>query len=274
MPDIRINRFQAVHIPQFQAMAEQEGWACDCREFDFTFKVFPQGAYVALSDGIAVAFVTAVRHHRSGWIGNLLVHHKHRGKGLGRKMFNRALASLEVAGVETAWLTASESGRPIYESAGFRAVDTIGRWRVRGVCARAREILQDGELDIVEELDREGWGDNRALLLKAVTANNSVLVQNDGFLAIQQMGSGSLLGPWSSRTPAAAEFLLAKAFEPGSSSPGLVVLDCPGSNYPASRMLSAAGFSPVKSTVLMYRGKTPDYRPDSIFALASMGSMG
>ncbi len=272
--DIRIDRFRSVHVAQFLAMAELEGWTCDSREFEFSFNMFPQGAYAALSNGVAVAFATAVRHHRSGWIGNLLVHRAHRGKGLGREMFNRALASLEGAGVETVWLTASDEGRRLYESHGFLPIDTIVRWRIYGVATPAKSFLHEQEVALVENLDREGWGDYRGLLLKEVTSNNAVLLHENAFLVIQQRGSGSQLGPWSSHTPAAAEFLLAKAFENGTASADPLMLDCPGSNYPASRMLSAAGFSPMQSTVLMYRGKKPDYQPAAIFALASMGSMG
>jgi hypothetical protein len=51
-------------------------------------------------------------------------------------------------------------------------------------------------------------------------------------------------------------------------------LDVPSGNRGVSTFLVEDGFRVVGSTVLMYRGALPEYRPELIGALASMGSMG
>ena len=43
-------------------------------EFEFLLEVFPQGCFCIRDDsGKGIAFVTSIRHGRSGWIGNLIV---------------------------------------------------------------------------------------------------------------------------------------------------------------------------------------------------------
>jgi GNAT superfamily N-acetyltransferase len=272
--DLRITRFLPRHVPAFLAMAEREGWICDRWEFDFLSASFPRGGHVAWSDGQPVAFVTAILYERSGWIGNLLVHPGLRGRGLGRKMFNGALAALEGAGAETVWLTASEDGRVLYESVGFLPLDSVIRWRGAGECAPLDVHVPEATLVRVGDLDREGWGDCRSALLRTLAERGSVLADGDGFLMLQRMGTGIHLGPWSCRTPGPAVALLGGAWRHDPSSRHEAFLDSPAGNRFADRLLSRAGFAPCSSTVLMYRGKKPDYRADSVFALASMGSMG
>jgi len=271
MHDIAICRFQPVHVPQFLLLAEQEGWVCHCREFEFLLGVFPQGAYVALEDGMAVAFVTAVRHDRSGWIGNLLVHQSYRGKGLGREMFNRAMASLESAGVATIWLTASEKGRRLYESHGFQAIDTIVRRVGYGRYQPPVQHLSNAVFAMAEEVDKEGWGDRRIMLLKNAMTGNHALVDRDGHLVLQHIASGIQIGPWSSRNPVLAGSHLARIWRRTASTGHRVIMDSPYGNQLAGKLLADAGFSETGSTVLMCRGKAPEYRPASIYALASMG---
>ena len=271
---LRITRFLPRDIPAFLVMAEREGWICERWEFDFLSAAFPRGGHVAWSDGQPVAFVTAMLHERSGWIGNLLVHPERRGRGLGRRMLTRSLAALEKAGAETIWLTASEDGRHLYESVGFLPLDTVIRWRGTGSCTACDAYNSGFTLEKAEDVDREGWGDRRGALLRAMAERSSVPGDGDGFLMLQRMGQGMHLGPWSCRIPGLAEALLMASWRHDPSSQHEVLLDSPAGNRNADRLLSRAGFAACGATVLMYRGEEPVYRPASIFALASMGSIG
>ena len=55
---------------------------------------------------------------------------------------------------------------------------------------------------------------------------------------------------------------------------GVVFLDSPEKNPAARRLLQAHGFTEHGGTLLMYRGIAPQYRPEFIYSLASMGSYG
>jgi ribosomal protein S18 acetylase RimI-like enzyme len=55
---------------------------------------------------------------------NLAVVPRARGYGLGRAMTERVMEDGFAAGAETAYLHSSAAGRPLYESMGFRLVQT------------------------------------------------------------------------------------------------------------------------------------------------------
>ena len=257
-------------ISDFLSLATEEGWISDAWELEFLRTTFPAGCLVCRNEGIPVAFLTSIKYGRSGWIGNLLVRKEWRGQGLGSALFERAMEVLDEAGTKTIWLTASESGRPIYERQGFLAVDKVHRWQSNGtILAENTESNFSGIL----ALDESGWGDNREVLLRATIDRGSTSFLPGGFLTRQMWGDTIQIGPWSSDDPKIAQELLANSFRPTTDGPR-VFLDVPAGNRKATKLLIGAGFSIQSSTTLMYRGEKPDYMPERIYALASMGSMG
>jgi ribosomal protein S18 acetylase RimI-like enzyme len=257
-------------ISEFLSLAADEGWISEAWELDFLRKTFPSGCMVCRNKGIPVAFLTSIKYCRSGWIGNLLVRREWRGKGLGTSLLQRALELLEEAGTQTVWLTASESGRPIYERRGFRAIDTINRWESSG---RIVHESDDSTFANIIEMDEAGWGDWREALLRATVKRGSVSLLPDAFLVHQRCENAVQIGPWGSRDPEAAASLLEKGFIPAENGQR-IFLDVPSANRHASQLLRKSGFTIQSSTTLLYRGEKPAYAPGRIYALASMGSMG
>ncbi len=257
-------------IGEFLSLAADEGWISEAWELDFLRKTFPSGCLVCRNKGIPVAFLTSIKYCWSGWIGNLLVRREWRGKGLGTALLRRALKMLDEAGTQTVWLTASESGRPIYERRGFRAIDTVNRWEGSGQIVHESN---DSTFATIIEMDKAGWGDRREALLRATVARGSVSLLLDGFLVCQESENAVQIGPWGSYSSEAAANLLEKCFIPTENGTG-IFLDVPSGNRHASQLLRRAGFTVRSSTTLLYRGKKPDYTPARIYALASMGSMG
>jgi len=257
-------------INEFLSLAGAEGWISGDWELDFLLAAFPRGCLACRDNGRAVGFVTSVKYDRSGWIGNLIVHPEWRGRGVGSALLLRALAALDEAGTRTVWLTASEAGRPIYERHGFSAIDTVVRWEGQGSVGVSRGIAGTGE---IVALDAAGWGDSRELLLGRVVSRGPASLVPAGFLVCQQWSNAVQLGPWSCADSASAAALLGRAVVP---CPGGVrmFLDVPEGNRAAPGLLRSDGFVPGAATTLMYRGDAPDYAPERIFALASMGSMG
>ena len=269
-----IEPFGPLHLPGFLTAAKAEGWISDPWEFEFLLKSFPEGCWVVLHEDTVAGFITAAKHDKSGWIGNLLVRKEVRGRGLGRALFERALDSLEQAGAGTVWLTASSDGEPLYRKLGFTAVDRIIRWRGKpGTLATIPSRSREYSLRSIEETDRMGWGDRRGKLLSAMAERGMVVQYADGFCMLQPAEESVQLGPWGCRRTEIAESLLAQALAAVSPSTE-VVLDAPESNHHAATLLAAHGFVSCSASTLMYRGLRPDYRPERIFALASMGSSG
>uniref|UniRef100_A0A831U1U7 GNAT family N-acetyltransferase n=1 Tax=Geobacter metallireducens TaxID=28232 RepID=A0A831U1U7_GEOME len=266
-----IRTFVSDDVPRFLALAAAEGWTSDPWEFDFLLEHFPGGCLTLEEGGKAQAFVTALPHGTSGWIGNLIVAPDARGRGYGTLLMERAMDELLAAGVTTVWLTASLAGRPIYERMGFREIDQVARWSGRGRGQGERgDLIPLGRM---VAMDRAGWGDVREPLLSAVVSRGSLLGGADGFLVVQPCGSGVQLGPWSCGDRGEASSLLGRVIGPAADEIP-VILDVPVRNGAAAALLTAAGFSTVGRTALMYAGVVPAYDPTRIFALASMGSMG
>jgi GNAT superfamily N-acetyltransferase len=268
---MQIESFRQADIDIFLELAEVEGWVCDRWEFEFLFRTFPQGCLVARDGERPVGFVTSIKYGASGWVGNLLVRKELRGNGVGTMLMEQALAALSAAGARTVWLTASPSGKPIYETLGFTAVDVVNRWVGRGVggAVPAPETVTRSEMLAI---DQAGWGDRRDTLIDAVAGRGRVLSVAGTFLVCQPCAEGLQLGPWSG-TGQGAEVLLGYALAAAEAG-ARIYLDVPIRNTVQTGLLLRMGFSIRGSTLLMCRGEAPAYAPERVFALASMGSMG
>ena len=266
---MQISNFTPNDIHPFLSMAKDEGWISTRHELAFLLERSPEGCLVCHEGTKPVGFVTAVRHGRSGWIGNLLVTADARGRGIGTSLFKQAMQVLQRSDVQTVWLTASLAGRPIYERSGFRVCDRIRRWE--GIGTEPIEVHDAKPLDPGwEEIDFLGWGDSRNELLAYAASNGTAAGTEEGFLVVQRLGSSQQIGPFGALNSATAEKLLEQML-PGT---GKVLLDVPSSNRVASKLLTSRGFTVSNEVDLMYAGQPPAYHAEHIYGLASMGSMG
>jgi ribosomal protein S18 acetylase RimI-like enzyme len=267
-----IEPFRTEDVPRFLELAVAENWVAEPWEFNFLLSAFPAGCLSARDEtGGAVGFVTSFRHDLSGWIGNLIVDHRHRGLGIGEALFLGALGGLRNAGAETFWLTASKMGRALYERHGFRSADTIIRWTAREGGQSDPSPAAKGEWDAV--LDQLGWGDRRDGLLAATSRRGTVLAGDGAFAVIQPCGRAVQLGPFSALSPDRAAGLLDEALNrlPAGTT---VYIDTPARNREAVILFQDRGFRNHGTNLLMYAGVEPDYRPEYVYGLATMGSCG
>jgi ribosomal protein S18 acetylase RimI-like enzyme len=262
-------------IPLFLALAAEEGWVAEAWEFEFLLQEFPQGCFTARSsDGAATGFVTSLRHDRSGWIGNLLVTAEYRGKGIGERLFCCAHDALRNNGVQAVWLTASQQGKSLYEKHGFRTVDTILRWVGTGRQRHATHGGNEcGEASDSSSIDCLAWGDRRAALLAATVARGELNLAASGFCVIQPCNEARQIGPFAALDSITAEQLFDSALRtmPFGSK---IYLDAPAANRHALRMFNRRHMAIAGSSALMYSGLRPDYSPELLYGLATMGSCG
>jgi ribosomal protein S18 acetylase RimI-like enzyme len=274
---MKIEPFNKDDIERFLELAAAEGWVAEAWEFEFLLTTFPRGCFSARDEtGVAVGFVTASLHERSGWIGNLIVGAEYRGRGVGETLFVRAHGALRDAGAETFWLTASKLGKSLYEKHGFSIIDTIIRWTGFG---RERHAGHDHEAAcgdtsvLVNGIDHQVWGDRRDALLAVTIGRGRLLLRESGFLVIQPCGDAAQFGPFSALDSSTAEHVLDVALR--SVPPGTkVYLDAPASNRSALRLLNRKRMRIAGSNELMYAGVKPAYRPEFMYGLATMGSCG
>ena len=268
---MEIDLFRDSDTVKFLRLAALEGWITDAWELGLLRTAFPKGCLVRRVRRVPVAFVTAMRHDRSGWIGNLLVNPELRRRGLGTELMKQAVTALEAAGVETIWLTASPSGRPLYEGLGFREVDRVHRWLGKDRVVTITPHRQE-PLELIRAIDAEGWGDRRETMVSALASGGNLISGHGSFLITRTVGQFRQIGPWAG-SPAEAQVLFAQVVEL-SPRGDTVCLDVPSRNEGISLFLDRCGFLLAGSTVLMYSGEAPAYRPERVCALASMGSMG
>lgn len=272
-----IKPFSPDEIASFLKLAAAENWLTAAWEFEFLLSTFPRGCFTALADNGEIAgFVTSLQHERSGWIGNLIIGEGYRRQGIGEELFCTALVALRAAGAETFWLTASSSGKALYEKHGFTAIDTIIRWTGRG---RQRHTVHEERGDrstsgvSVSSIDCQAWGDRRDALLSATVARGRLLLEESGFAVVQPWGETLQIGPFSALDDSTAESLLNDVLHtvPWGTE---VCLDAPASNRSALRLFNRKGMRVSGRNELMYAGVKPAYQAEYLYGLATMGSCG
>ena len=260
-------------VPQLLMLAECEGWISDPWEFEMLLSSFPEGCLCCDNqDHQPVGFITAMHHNRSGWIGNLIIKEEFRRRRIGKRLFKNALNALYGIGAETFWLTASQAGQPLYQKQGFNVIDSITRWRRKGL-GTDNISRTSGTPKPDQRLDELTWGDSRELLLKKVTGRGRGIANGASFAIIQPCRSAWQIGPFSAEAPGQAEVILAKCLTQISSNDDLF-LDAPRGNAPFTELLKKYAFTATGTTSLMSAGKQPEYRPDLLCSLATLGSCG
>ena len=274
---MRIEPFRTDDIAPFLMLAAAENWVAEAWEFEFLLSTFARGCFAARNDnGEPIGFVTALLHERSGWIGNLIVAETQRGQRIGERLFTTALAALRSEGAETVWLTASPSGQALYEKHEFRSIDTVIRWVGTGRqrhAAHAPHTDDSSSSTSVSGIDCQAWGDRRDNLLAATAGRGRLLLEDAGFAVIQPCHEDHQFGPFSALNAGTAERLFENAVN--TVAPGTrFLVDAPASNSSAQRLFNRKKMRIAGSNALMYAGKKPDYRPELLYGLATMGSCG
>lgn len=81
--------------------------------------------FLAVGAGRAIGTTRLVIRHGSAKIGRMAVLKSHRGKGVGRKLLQRAIAAAEKAGAKRIYLHAQVAVIGFYEKLGFRCVGPV-----------------------------------------------------------------------------------------------------------------------------------------------------
>lgn len=256
----------------FLAWAVVENWQVPLAE-QRLFQNRWRSHFFALRDEDGVrGFISAVAYPESGWIGNLLVDPGCRGRGYGSALFDFALDFLRRKQLPRIWLTASESGLPLYQRRGFARIDRVERWQGRGLGGSELQPLKSVQELIA--LDRLCWGESRAPLLDAVAAEGEIC-RSGGTLALLQPGvPNGQLGPWLSpqRCPRENRLLLAEALQKTPHGRLLIVELLVSAEL--GLLLHGAGFSMTGSNELMCFAEQTAPDLDGVVALASLGSIG
>lgn len=254
----------------FRTMAQQEGWRVPQNELALHAAGGCSQSWAIRHHGATTGLVTALRHRRSAWIGNLIIAPEMRRRGYGVALFEHALQVLRNAGTGTLWLTASAQGEPLYRARGFRRIGSVERW-VRKEGGKGERPHSASAQEGVQA-DKAIWGDDRCGLLSRLALTGSWLQEGESYALLQGGEEMQIIGPWSGSRQERDDELLLKRLVAAASPTQEVVIDLLGSSGKQD-LLRAAGFAPCGETGLMISGPE-QVEWSRLLALATLGSCG
>ena len=289
---LEIKPFMPTDLDVVTGMAREQDFAPGMGDIEIYANTDRQGIWLAWQDNVPVGCIAAVTYSPSyAFIGLFVVKPEHRGQGIGRRLWQHALKTLN--SVECVGLEAAVQMVGFYEQAGFQK-DCITTRR-QMLCRSDQSehpnttLLQRSDITVVplgeislEAIQRyderheisprphflELWLRHRA---------GSVFVARDahgechGYVRIRPcllpIGEGWRVGPWLAEDPGMASLLLNNAMDRHK---GVVLIDTPGHNPSATTITTAKGFKPMGSTVRMYKGVMPEGHDRNVYGLACL----
>jgi GNAT superfamily N-acetyltransferase len=270
-------------IPAGLRLNELAGWNQTAADWNRFLEASPQGCFVAELDGqVRGTTATISFENRFAWVAMVLVDAQYRGRGVGTRLLERAIAYLDDLKVPTIKLDATPEGLPIYKKLGFLAEYEIARWMLRRSSAdprnvpRApiRESLTQQSWDSICSADRELFGADRSLLLKSLQEEAPDLTTAiwdagalDGYAFARRGFFADHFGPAMARdggtTSKQLEEFLARSCRE------TLIADCLQSNRVVGGLLKSYGFAYSRPLTRMYRGPNQYAgQPELICAIA------
>lgn len=244
------------------ALSSIAGWNQTIGDWRLLLKLSSSSCGVVI-DGHLIATATLVCYgQRLGWIGMVLTHPDFRRRGLARGLVARLLEEAERLGVETVKLDATDEGRGLYESLGFRAEQPIERWQLRSGCDQERKSPWAA---LLPDLDAEACGYDRGPLLARLAAVSDAGVANDGYILDRPGRICRYLGPCVAGSQEAAQSLVEDALSRHPRSGWF--WDLLPANRQAVAIARDLGFARARTLTRMTRGRELRGKEENVFAI-------
>ena len=251
-----------------------------------------QGIWLAWENNRPVGCIAGVTYNPSyAFIGLFVVSSLHRGRGIGRHLWNHALKAL--SNVQCIGLEAATQMVRFYEASGFKKESITTRQQLLCLSEESQHPntttlhrtdisvvpLRDIPLEAVQSYDERHEISPRPHFLEQWLRHKA----GDVFVAIDSKGAchgyvrirpcllpvneGWRVGPWLAEESGIASLLLSNALDRHK---GVILIDTPGHNPTAQKITAATGFKPLGSTVRMYRGLLPKSHDLNVYGLACL----
>jgi GNAT superfamily N-acetyltransferase len=240
-------------------LSAEAGWNQTEDDWRMLLRLNPENCFGIEADGRLVSTTTLACYGRQlGWIGMVLTNGAYRRRGFARALLLHAIERADQIGIESLKLDATDQGRLLYESLGFRVEQPVERWWRAQEAPGGAGLRPDTFLsDVVE-----AYGADRSELLRTLAERSQVQTHSDGFCFSRPGRVANYLGPCISRnidfarrsiqTCAAAE----------------CYWDFLPQNQAAKDLATELGFIPQRKLVRMVRGRDLRGREDWIYAIA------
>jgi GNAT superfamily N-acetyltransferase len=256
--------------------AAAEGWNPGLADDACFASVDTEGFFIAELDGKPVATVSCVNYDaRFAFLGFYIVRADFRGKGIGLRIWNAAIAH---AGARVIGLDGVTAQQENYKKSGFQLAYANVRYggTVAAPAAPRADImaLTDVPFAAVEADDATVFPAPRSSFLRAwigASGHIGCALMRDGQLAgwgvIRPCRKGFKIGPLVADDRATAEAVLSALLAKVGG--GEIFLDVPSINGEAIALAQDFGLAPVFETARMYTGAIPPLRLQRVFGVTS-----
>lgn len=274
---MRVRELRSDEVARALVLTGAEGWTFERPELERLLRLGPA---LVLDDGELRGMLDLTFHGDVAWIGNVVVQASLRGRGLGAKLLDAALAAADARGVRTVALYAVPKAIPLYERAGFVAdgrLVALSATAPRAVASAETRPMTPLDLRDVLALDRAALGFDREALLRellAAYADTAWVVRRSDALVGYAFGkpgwASHEVGPLVGDTEAQAALLDTAVATLAEGSHGPVELALPEANAAALAHARDLGFAETFRPVIMFRGPAPSTRWERVGAVGGL----
>jgi len=244
----------------------------------------PNGCFMAEDRGKPIGHVFSISYGKAGWIGLLIVHPDHRGRGVGTMLMITAINYLKGIGIETVRLEAVPEAVRLYQRLGFveefdslRFCKELKRERVHAQSLRKEAfIVQKKDLEKLASFDSKYFGINRLKVLQHLHRDypQNCLAAREGrriigYIVGRKTLKGHWLGPWvcNPTRPDMAKRLFLSCVE-ALDRKGELRVGVTAVNSSGIRLLADLGFRQISKSVRMIWGKHKySGKPEGVFGI-------
>ena len=271
---MQIRSMISADVERAAAIGAEVGWPGRELQFEFFARHRSCEALAAEVEGEVAGVGFGTRNGTVGWLGLICVSPRYQRRGIGSALTARLSERLEERGCRTLVLTATESGRPIYEKLGFSTETFYHGFAGPGLEAASTppglRRMKPEDLDAVCALDLRLTGEDRSHLLRAVNGPGWIVTGGPGEVRGYHLPVLWGGGPVIATDPDAVKTLLHLARTLVGPN-GTTRFWLAAGNEEGRAHMKSIGFEEVRRLPRMERGERVAWRPETLYGLFSLG---
>lgn len=199
--DVDFRPLTPADVSAATALSEAAGWEMRAADWERLVSLSEIRTVSGWVDDDLAATASVIQYGDAvAWIGSVIVATAHRRRGLGSRVFDRVFDEAEATGVDVVGLDANDTGKPIYERAGFTDVLTATVFTgTPDVDADTATIEPFSDAETVACYDSARVGVDRTFLLDSFLADDDTfgLATSDdsGYAIYSRTRTGWAVGP-------------------------------------------------------------------------------